>query len=208
MERNMKIIPSILLFFCIPGTVFAADDWAYELSHEARKIYENKIVQIQCQTIPTLLTQNNKQDLYISIRDAGLFQEKSCYPIIQKNLSVLQQMPMVRDAVAFYFLKLGDKEQMKSLVNDFDKEARATGDHATVDLFGYLNDWDTSGVRLVRHAAYSDAVGSELLCSAIVWRRYLYGEKNFKDNWYRVGKKEKVDKRRLDHFYETCRVEP
>lgn len=204
----MKTIASIILSLCIAGNAVASDDWAYELSQEAKKIYEKKTIQIPRQRIPALLAENNNQDLYIAIRDAGLFQEKSCYPIIQENLSVLGQISGVRDAVAFYLFKLGDKQQMKILVSDFDKEARAIGDHATVDLFGYLNDWDNFGVRLVRHAAYSDAVGSELLCSAIVWRRYLYGEKNFKNNWYRVGKKEKVDKRRLDHFYETCRVEP
>jgi hypothetical protein len=204
----MKTIASLILFLCLAVNAVASEDWAYELSREAKKIYENRTTQVPCQKIPALLTENNIQDIYIAIRDAGLFQDKSCKPIIQKNLSALKQMPMVKDAVAFYFFKLGDKQQMKILANDFDKEAKAIGDHATIDLFGYLKDWDTSGVRLVRHAAYSDAVGSELLCSAIVWRRYLYGEKNFKDNWYRVGKNEKVDKRALDHFYETCRVEP
>jgi hypothetical protein len=91
------------------------------------------------------------------------------------------------------------------LAEIFDKEARIVGGHWAVELFGFLDDWDVSGKRLVRHSLHADGAAAELLCSAIMWRRYLYGEKLFKEKWYEVGKKERIDKRILDHFYETCK---
>jgi hypothetical protein len=190
------------------SSAFAAEDWAYELSSKAREIYAQKKTQIPCEKIPELLKRNNTQDIYIAIRDAGLFQTKSCGVIIQKHANALNQLPGVKDAIAFYFFKQGDKQQLNILADDFDKEARSMGDHWTVDLFGFMDDWNISGVRLVRHAAYSDAVGAELLCSALMWRRYLFGEKSFSENWYKVGKQEQVVQRKLDNLYETCGVKP
>jgi len=67
-----------------------------------------------------------------------------------------------------------------------------------------LGDWDISGKRLVRHARYSDGAGSELLCSALMWRRFLYGEKDFEMRWDRIGKEENVDAGRLQRFREKC----
>ena len=208
------------------GNAVAAEDWVYELSAEAKQIYKKKTVQYPCKNIPTLLgqsmspefkqtstglslvpVQNEKTDeIYFTIRDAGLLRTKSCDSIIQQHITRLNEIPGVKDAIAFYYYRLGVKHQLNVLADDFD--CKASGDHWTVELFGFLDDWDTSGVRLVRLAAHSDGAGSELLCSAIVWRRYLYGERNFKDNWYKYGEKEKVDRRRLDQFYEMSRVEP
>jgi len=222
----MKTFLLIIVFICTASNVFAADDWAYELSAEAKQIYKKKIIQYPCKNIPALLRQSMSPDfkqttrgyilvpvqneiteeLYLTIRDAGLFRTKSCGSFIRRNVDALNELPGVKDAIAFYYYRLGDKQQLKILATDFDN--KATGDDSTVELFGFLDDWDVSGVRLVRHAAHADAVGAELLCSAIMWRRYLYGEKTFKDNWYKIGEKEKVDKRRLDNIYETCNVEP
>ena len=204
----MRIILVIILCLCTAGELFAAEDWAYELSPEAKQIYKKKIIQYPCENIPALLQQNKTQDLYYTIRDAGIFKTKSCGTIIQRHADQLKRMLGVKDAVAFYFYKLGDNQQLKILETDFDNEAKATGDYVVVDLFGYLDDWDISGVRLVRHAAYSDGAASELLCSAIMWRRYLFGEKSFKENWYKAGRNEKINQRILDYFYETCRVAP
>jgi len=89
----MKIITSIILFLSFGGAAFATDDWTYELSQEAIKIYENKSIQIPCDRIPALLiqnTQNSSYDLYYAIRDTGLFQTRSCGPIIQKHLNELK----------------------------------------------------------------------------------------------------------------------
>jgi hypothetical protein len=221
----MKTIASIILCLCFAGNAVAAEDWAYELSAEAKQIYRKKIVQYPCKKIPTLLdqsmspefkqtqtgltlvpVQNEKTDeIYFTIRDAGLFRTKSCESYIKQHISRLNELPGVKAAIAFYFYRMGDKQQLNNLIADFDK---ASSDDFAVELFGFLDDWNVSGVRLVRLAAHADASGAELLCSSIMWRRYLYGEKIFKDNWYSVGKNEKVDKRRLDHFFETCRVEP
>ena len=111
----------------------------------------------------------------------------------------------LKGAVSFYLVRLGDRQQVNVLAEIFDKEAGFVGDHWVVELFGFLDDWDVSGKRLVRHSGYADGAAAESLCSAIMWRRYLYGKKIFKENWYKVGKKEKIEKRILDHFYETCK---
>jgi hypothetical protein len=200
----MKLIATIVLCICLAGTALASDDWAYELSPQAREIYEKRIVQIPCEKISELLKEKDDQDLYLAIRDAGIFKQESCKPIIQKHMDQLTQLGL-NGAVAFYLLRLGDRKQVNALAEIFDKEARTVGDHWVVELFGFLDDWDVSGKRLVRHSGYSDGAASELLCSAIMWRRYLYGEKIFKEKWYEVGKKEKIEKRILDHFYETCK---
>lgn len=206
--QKMKLLTIVIICVCTAGNVLASDDWAYELSSEAKRIYEKKIIQDPCRNIPELLRQGNTQDLYYTIRDAGLFRTESCGAVIQRHVDALSRLPGVKYAIAFYFYRLGDKQQLKVLAAVFDKEARATGDHWVIELFGFLDDWDISGVRLVRHAAYSDAAASELLCSALMWRRYLYGEKFFKKNWYTIGNKEKIAQRTLDHFYERCQCEP
>ncbi len=200
----------IVIIFCIvvtPVTLLAAENWAYELSPQAREIYEKRMVQIPCEKISELLKEKNDQDLYFAIRDAGIFKEESCKPIVQKHADQLTQLGL-KGAVSFYLLRLGDRHQVNVLAEIFDKDARTVGDHWVVELFGFLDDWDVSGKRLVWHSRYADGAAAELLCSAIMWRRYLYGEKLFKEKWYEVGKKEKIDKRILDHFYETSKYKP
>ena len=204
----MRIILIVILFLLSNNNLFAAEDRAYELSAEAKQIYKKKIIQYPCKNIPALLRQSMSPDfkqttrgyvlvpvqnditdeLYFTIRDAGLFRTKSCDAFIRRNMDALNELPGVKDAIAFYYYRLGDKQQLNILATNFDK--MITGDDSTVELFGFLDDWDVSGVRLVRHAAHADFAGAELLCSAIMWRRYLYGEKNFKDIWYKVGEKE------------------
>jgi hypothetical protein len=201
----MKLIATIILCICMAGSALASEDWAYELSPHAREIYEKRIIQIPCEKIPKLLNEKNTQDLYLAIRDAGIFKEESCRRIIQKHMDELMQLPDVKGAVSFYLLRLGDRQQLNVLAKVFDKEARATGDHWVVELFGFLDDWDVSGKRLARHSGYSDGASAEILCSAIMWRRYIYGEKTFKQKWYEVGKKEKIEKHILDLFYERCK---
>ena len=202
----MKTFIFTILFIFTASNVFAIEDWAYECSLEAKQIYEKKIIQYPCEKIPQLLRQGNTQDLYHTIRDAGLFRTTPCGSIIKNHENKLNNIVGVKDAVAFYYYRLGDKQQLEILANVFDKETNSIGgDHWTVDLFGFLDDWDISGVRLVRSARHADGAGAELLCSAIIWRRYLYGDKIFKQNWYKFGKKEKIDKRKLDHFYDYCK---
>jgi hypothetical protein len=83
---------------------------------------------------------------------------------------------MLYGAYSFYRLRLGDISFIDNLIDCFDKEARKIGDHYTIELFGFLPDWEKSGLCLVRHAKYSDGAASEMLCSAILWRRFFYGE--------------------------------
>jgi hypothetical protein len=96
-------------------------------------------------------------------------------------------------------------QHLKTLAQTFDSEVGSGGgDHWTVDIFGYINEWEISGKRLVKHARGAQEVGAKLLCSAVLWRRYLHGEKKFKDHWFQTGKEEKVSLDRLNYYYDSC----
>ena len=181
-----------------------AENWAFELQDRAKQIYMEKTTQVPCSKVSELVQSNNKRQIYIAIRDAGLFQDESCVSIVRKYQKTFEEMEGVRDAVAYYLYRMGNKQRLDVLARSFDRDAKRTGDHWTVELFGFIDDWSIAGRRLVRHAAYSDGAGSELLCSALMWRRYLYGEANFEKNWFRIGKQEKVDDEQLKDKFKYC----
>lgn len=190
------------------STAVAEIDWAYELLPRAKTIYDQKLTQVPCEEIPELINTDNEEALHIAIRDAALFQSKSCGPIIRAQRQALEKLNWLRPVVAFYFLFQGEQQQLQYLATVFDEEARRIGDHVVVELFGFLPDWDVSGVRLVRHAGYSDGASAELLCSALIWRRYLYGENSFLENWKNIGRREGIPQKRLNHFYTACKYSP
>lgn len=203
--KNALLICYTLFFVCTLLRVAPAGDWVFESSaEEAKEIYTKKKIQIPCKRIGELLKKDDMHGVYIAIRDAALFRDKTCNTYIKKNLGRLNRTEGVKDAVAFYSYKNGDPSGLKLLADSYDKEGR-TGDHSTVDLFGFLNEWEISGRRLVRHAkCCTEAVGGEALCSAIWWRRYLYGEKDFKYFWFKIGKEENVSLEKLQEFYDDC----
>jgi hypothetical protein len=204
----MKGLGLLFVLLGVSTPVWAGEDWAYELSPDARSIYEKKQTQVPCENIPNLLKTRSEGDLFIAIRDAALFDNKACGEVIRKNRRALERVPGLKDAIAFYYLLQGQKQQLQRLAAVFDREARDIGDHPMVELFGFLSDWEVSGIRLVRHAGYADASGAESLCSALMWRRYLYGEQTFKQHWYELGAKEKIPVKRLDDFYAKCQSAP
>jgi len=200
------ILCAFFLLFIFYHVAIAEDseDWAfYESEAKAREIYNKKIIQIPCAHIDELLQKNDINGLYIAIRDAALFGDKSCEKHIKKNLRKLKKLDGAKDAVAFYSFKNGDLKGLKLLADSFDRNFS----EFAVDLFGFINEWQISGRRLARYAKYSDASGSEALCNAISWRRYLYGEEDFKRNWFKIGEEEKVSLEILQHFYDRCRPE-
>jgi hypothetical protein len=67
---------------------------------------------------------------------------KSCDATIQRHVDTLNQMPGVKNVVAFYYYRLGDKQQLKITATDFDKETKTTGNHWTLKLFGILDNYD------------------------------------------------------------------
>ena len=207
----MRFTTSIIIvisIFLLVQNCFAYDDdfdWAYELSDSAKVIYKNKQIQIPYSEIGRLLNENKHWLAYRVIRDAGIFKDKSCIGIFLKEIDRIEKVPRLRDAYYFYRLRLGDDSFLANLLSSFDKDARTTGDHYTVELFGFLPDWQQSGRRLVRHAGYSDGAASQLLCSAILWRRFLYGEHEFKNNWFEAGKRESINYKVLQYFYDDCR---
>jgi len=201
--KNTFLVFSILFFTCVFADVLRAGDWVFE-SEEAKEIYSKKKIQIPCKRIGELLNKDDINGVYIAIRDAALFGDKTCSKYIKKNLDRLKRTEGAKDAVAFYSYKNGDPSGLKLLADSYDKEGR-TGDHSTVDLFGFLNEWEISGRRLVRHAkCCTEGVGGEALCSAIWWRRYLYGEKDFKYFWFKIGKEENVSLEKLQDYYNNC----
>jgi len=204
--KNTLIMFYAVFFVCVFPGITSAQDWAFQLSDKAKEIYAEKKIQISCKRIGDLLNKDDINGLHTAIRDAALFDDKTCERHIKKNLERLKQTEGAKDAVAFYFYKNGDPSGLKLLANSYDKDAQSIGDHWTVDLFGFLNEWEISGRRLVRHVkCCSDAIGGEALCSAIMWRRYLYGEKDFKHFWFKIGQEENVSLEKLQHFYDKCR---
>jgi hypothetical protein len=202
--KNAFLLFCISFFICVYAGVVRAGDWVFESSaKEAKEIYTKKEIQIPCKRIGELLKKDDIQGVYIAIRDAALFGDKTCSKYIKKNLNRLKRTEGAKDAVAFCSYKNGDPSGLKLLADSYDKEGG--GDHATLNLFGFLNDWEISGRKLVRHAkCCTDAVGGEALCSAIWWRRYLYGEKDLKHFWFKIGKEENVSLEKLQDYYENC----
>jgi hypothetical protein len=193
-----------LIFYC---DAIAQDsrDWLYFPDEKAKEILTKKQGPIPCERIDELLREDDTQGLYIAIRDAALFGDKQCDTYIKKNLNKLKTLVGAKDAVAFYYYKNGDPSGLTELADSYDKEAHKTGDHWTVELFGFINEWETSGRRLVRHAkCCSDAVSGELLCSAIAWRCEHFGKENFKHFWFKIGEEEKVSLETLQDFYDSC----
>jgi hypothetical protein len=201
------IVCAFFLLFIFYHVAIAEDseDWAfYESEAKAREIYNKKIIQIPCARIDDLLRKNDSIGVYIAIRDAALFGDKTCETYIKKYLRKLKKLDGAKDVIAFYSYKNGDQKGLKLLAGSFDKDLS----EFAVDLFGFINEWQISGRRLVRFAkCCHDASGGELLCNAISWRRYLYGEDDFKRNWFKIGKEEKVSLEILQHFYDKCRPE-
>jgi len=182
-----------------------AKDWAYEPSDKAKDIYLNKQTQIPCAKIDELLNNKDTQSIYVAIRDAGLFKDKECKKYIDREERKLLKEDPVREAIAFYNYRLGDLSQLQALAKSFDENAKKIGDHQTVELFGYLDDWDVSGRRLAIHSGYSDGAGSELLCSAIMWRRILQGNETTEKKWKLLIKMEKVNEQRSLHLLNSCK---
>jgi hypothetical protein len=204
-NKRCSCLFSILLLLCYVIPAFAADDWAFQLGDEAKEIYSKKKTQISCQQIDKLIDSNDNVGLYIAIRDAALFGDRTCKKYIDRNYKHLMNLVGVRDAVTFYKFKNGDSSALGLLAQTYDREVGViTGDHWVVDIFGFIEEWDVSGRRLVKRASSAQEVGSELLCSAIMWRRYLHGEKDFKDHWFQIGKEEKVSSKKLKYYYDTC----
>ncbi len=201
---TMRIVISLILVF-LSTPVLAEFDWAYELSEEAKEIYRNKTVQYPCSQIAKMLDQDDTWSVYMAIRDAGLFREESCSQFIEMNRGKLEQEEFFEDVIAFYELRMGKMDRLQVLADSFDAHARRVGDHLTVELFGFLGDWDVSGLRLVRHSDYADGAAAELLCSAILWRRFIHGNDATEANWKKVLEKEKVNKERSLRLLERCR---
>jgi hypothetical protein len=206
--KTPLLIFYIVFFVCTLVRVSPAQDWSFGCGAEAKKIYAKKKIQIPCKRIDDLLRKDDINGLLTAIRDAALFGDKTCDKYIKKNLARLKQTEFAKDAVAFYFYKNGDASQLELLASSYDKEYPNIGDHSTVDFFGFLNEWEITGRRLVRHAkCCSDGVSGEALCSAIAWRRYLFGEENFKYFWFKIGKEEEVSSETLCKFFYGCQPE-
>lgn len=180
------------------------DDWAYELPSQAKERYLRKVPQVQCSEISIRLKKGEGMAVYIAIRDAGLFRDKSCSAEIRKNYDALMVQHPLRDAVLFYRSAFGDKVALREMVTVFDRERKQMPDHPMVMLFGYLPDWELTGRRLARVSGTADGAAAEQLCSALKWRRFLYGEESFASHWFSVGEKEHIDRRALEYDYHRC----
>ena len=174
------------------------DDWAYELPDTGKAIFEAGQPPRSCNH---LNAEMDALTVYHVIRDAGLFRDSSCGDHIGKLPDDLAGEPAVLDAIRFYQVRLGDVSRLAPLLDSFDRRAREIGDDITVELFGFLPDWEHTGRRLARHSRYSDGAGSELLRSALQWKLYLYGrEPGFHESCLQVVNEEQVRERWVAAF--------
>jgi hypothetical protein len=204
MKYATVCIAALLAVVLSSRAVSETIDWAYEISERAKVRYINRETAIPCTALEKLLAENNSDELYIAIRDAALFGDKDCMVPIRRNIAALNRLSRVKDAVAYYQYAMGDKSMLTRLATSYDREGKQAGDHWTVEIFGYLPDWDVTGIRLVQHAKFSDGVAAEELCSALAWRRFLYGEVVFRENWFSIGRKLGIPDERLKNRYEKC----
>jgi hypothetical protein len=215
----MDYRPSVALFALIVGLLSqsstagetkypssADDDWAYELSIAAKDIYLRKAITVPCNVLGELINKEKYLAASIAIRDAALFGDKGCAQEIQKNSKRLLNKEHTRLAMLFYRSHFGDTEATKALIQSYDKEIGKQADYPAVELFGYMSDWDQTGRRLVQLANRADGSAAECLCSALSWRRFLYGEVSFAESWFRIGKEEKIEAAKLERYYYRCRL--
>lgn len=182
----------------------ADDDWAYELPSSAKEIYLRKTSTASCTVLSELTEKNLSLAASIAIRDAALFGDKRCAQEIQRNSSRLMKDEITRLSVLFYRSQFGDAEAKKTLIQSYDREIAKRADYPAVELFGYMSDWDQTGRRLVRLANRADGSAAEDLCSALSWRRFLYGEVPFSNAWFQIGSEEKVDTKKLERYFYRC----
>jgi len=150
-KKPLIIICAVFSFIIFYHVAMAEDseDWAFfESEAKAREIYTEKKIQVPCARIEDLLHQNDSMGVYIAFRDAALFGDKTCETYIKKYLRKLKKLDGAKDAVAFYSYKNVDPKGLKRLADSFDKDLS----EFAVDLFGFINEWQISGRRLVRFA--------------------------------------------------------
>ena len=205
-KKALIIVYAIFSVFIFYRGAIAQDsrDWQYFTDEKAKETFAKKQIQIPCACIGDLLQKKDFAGVFIAIRDAALFGDKSCETYIKKNLGKLKKFGFM-DVVAFYDYKNGDPAGLKLLADSFDKDVKRTRSEDIIDLFGFIDEWQISGRRLIRFAkCCSDGVGGETLCDAIAWRCDLFGKEDFKRFWFKIGKEEDVSLKKLQYFYDSC----
>lgn len=206
-KKALLILYAAFSVFMFYRSAIAQDprDWESFPEEKSKEVYAKKIIQIPCTSIDELLRKKDELGLYLAIRDAALFGDKTCGTYIKKNLRKLKKSVCVKNAVAFYFYMHGDQTGLKLLANYFDKDIEKNCSEGIIDCFGFINEWEISGRRLVRFAkCCHDGIGGETLCDAIAWRCELFGKEDFKRYWFKIGEEEKVSSELLHEFYDDC----
>ena len=191
-----------IVIACVVATASGAHasdyDWAYELPDSAKEIFRAGQAPNSCDK---LRAETHATEASYVIRDAGIFRDRSCADRIARLPDDFAEKPELLLAIRFYRLRLGDESQVAPLLDSFDRHARKIGDHFTVELFGFLPDWEHTGRRLARHSRYSGGASSELLYSALLWKRFLYGQQpGFRESCLRVVEEERVSDRWVPRF--------
>jgi hypothetical protein len=154
-------------------------DWAYPFSESAVHRYRAKERPFSCARLAAYVAANSPTLAYRAVRDAGIFQDRSCAKEIEAVRTALQAKPLTRMALAFYRYRLGDSAALNSLLEVFESEALPPlspvhgTDHLVVELLGFSPEWAKTGPLLVRHLRHSDAAAAEVSGSALDWKRFL-----------------------------------
>ena len=157
-----------------------SEDWTFEPSKKSFDRLDAKKGEFSCSKLGEYVAANDPWAAFYAIRDAGLFDDKSCSEAIVALDEALSEKGTTSAAVDFYRARMGDEAGLAALLTAFNVQAiqSETGpslDHVVVSLFGFFPDWDRTGRRLLRHAKYSDGAAAMMNGNALVWKKHLYG---------------------------------
>ena len=196
---------SALILTLIINTSLISQDWTFQPGKYAFSIYESKEVQIPCSDLDSLINKKKYNSIYILLRDAGIFKTPNCINgNIEKIVSI--DKDEISCALAFYQYRLGDKSKLELLLKSFDNNVKIIGDHCTIELFGFMDEWDQTISRLVELSKDSDGIQAELLISALQWRQYLYGKDKLEQYWYSIGKKKNIKQDILNYYLKRSSI--
>ena len=204
MDKTIALVIAIVVS-CISISVYAIEDWTFELTDRAKKAYMEKVLDVSCNNIEQMLNDKEYDALFNIIRDIALVDNKRCEREINYHMKRLKQNKDLSGVILFYkFKRTGKTKYLKEMTKIFDSKYPKVGDHWIVEIFGYLADWKETGVRLVLRSKNADGSGGELLCSSIKWKRYLFGEERFRKLWFKYGEQKNVPIAILSKYYKMC----
>ena len=197
MGSRYVIILVFLLSFCIKavGDVM----WTYEPGAEQIERYKTGRFDLDCSTSAS---KDSSYKVFHVLRDAAIYKIEACYPYALEALNKFKNNSDIAIANEFYMYRIGKTKKLDRMMLLF--ENSKLSDSLVIEFLGFVENWDLAGRKLLSLLKSSDGSKSQMICSALAWKRGLYGEVSFKTNYFRIGKEVGLGKKVLNIFYEDC----